>query len=56
LIWPDTGSTIVLVWMPAQVVLLWCMARVFTDWCCVPEGCPGAELLPPVRREGLLTL
>ena len=42
--------------MPAQVILLWCEARVLPGWCCVPEGRPGAELLPLVRREGLLTL
>lgn len=42
--------------MPAQVILLWCEARVLPGWCCVPEGRPGAELLPLVRREELLTL
>jgi RES domain-containing protein len=42
--------------MPAQVILLWCEARVLPGWCCVPEGRPGAELLPLVRREKLLTL
>lgn len=41
--------------MPAQVILLWCEAHVLPGWCCVPEGRPGAELLPLVRREGLLT-
>lgn len=41
--------------MPAQVILLWCEARVLPGWCCVPEGRPGAELLPLVRREELLT-
>ena len=42
--------------MPAQVILLWCEARVLPGWCCVPEGRPGAELLPLVRREKLLNL
>ena len=42
--------------MPAQVILLWCEARVLPGWCCVPEGRPGAELLPLVRREELLSL
>jgi hypothetical protein len=42
--------------MPAQVILLWCEAPILSGWCCVPEGRPGAELLPLVRREGLLTL
>jgi len=42
--------------MPAQVILLWCEARVLPGWCCVPEGRPGTELLPLVRREKLLTL
>jgi len=42
--------------MPAQVILLWCEARLLPGWCCVPEGRPGAELLPLVRREKLLTL
>ena len=41
---PNTGSTIVLLGMPAQVILLWCEARVMPGWCCVPEGRPGAEL------------
>ena len=39
-----------------QGILLWCEARVLPGWCCVPEGRPGAELLPLVRREGLLIL
>lgn len=39
---------------PAQVILLWCEASALPGWCCVPEGRPGAELLPLVRREGLL--
>jgi len=42
--------------IPAQVILLWCEARALPGWCCVPEGRPGAELLPLVRREGLLAL
>ena len=42
--------------MPAQVILLWCEARLLPGWCCVPEGRRGAELLPLVRREKLLTL
>jgi hypothetical protein len=42
--------------MPAQVILLWCEARLLPGWCCVPEGRPGAELLPLVRRGKLLTL
>lgn len=42
--------------MPAQVILLWCEARLLPGWCCVPEGRPGAELLPLVRRGKLLNL
>lgn len=38
----------------AQVILLWCEAEQLPGWCCVPEGRPGAELLPLVRREGML--
>ena len=40
--------------LPAQVILLWCTAEQLPGWCCVPEGRPGAELLPLVRREGML--
>jgi RES domain-containing protein len=40
--------------LPAHVVVLWCNAERLPGWCCVPEGRPGAELLPLVRREGLL--
>ena len=40
----------------AQVILLWCEARLLPGWCCVPEGRPGAELLPLVRRGKLLNL
>jgi hypothetical protein len=50
------GATIVLPGKNAQIILLWCGARVLPGWCCVPEGCPGAELLHLVQREGLLTL
>jgi len=39
---------------PAQVILLWCAAEQLPGWCCVPEGRPGPELLPLVRREGML--
>jgi len=39
---------------PAQVILLWCEASALPGWCCVSEGRLGAELLPLVRREGLL--
>jgi len=39
---------------PAQVILLWCAADQLPGWCCVPEGRPGPELLPLVRREGML--
>ena len=42
--------------MPAQVILLSSKARVLPGWCCVPEGRPGPDLLPLVRREGLLAL
>lgn len=42
--------------VPAQVILLWCEARLLPGWCCVPEGRPGAELLPLVRRGKLLNL
>jgi len=38
----------------AQVILLWCAAEQLPGWCCVPEGRPGPELLPLVRREGML--
>ena len=41
--------------MPAHVILFWCAADQLPGWCCVPEGRPGAELLPLVRREGMLT-
>jgi len=40
--------------MPAHVILLWCQADQLPGWCCVPEGRPGPELLPLVRREGRL--
>ena len=40
--------------IPAQVLLLWCAAEQLPGWCCVPEGRPGPELLPLVRREGTL--
>lgn len=40
--------------MPAQVILLWCQAELLPGWCCVPEGRPGPELLPLVRRGGRL--
>jgi hypothetical protein len=56
LIWPNTGSKIVLLGMFAQVILLSCKSRVLPGWRCVPEGRPGAELLHLVQREGLLTL
>lgn len=39
---------------PAEVLLLWCPAERLVGWCCVPEGRPGPELLPLVRREGRL--
>jgi RES domain len=39
---------------PAQVILLWCAAEQLPGWCCVPEGRPGPELLPLVRRDGML--
>jgi hypothetical protein len=39
---------------PAQVILLWCAGDQLPGWCCVPEGRPGPELLPLVRREGML--
>lgn len=40
--------------VPADVLLLWCPGEQLVGWCCVPEGRPGAELLPLVRREGRL--
>ena len=40
--------------IPAHVILLWCQADQLPGWCCVPEGRPGPELLPLVRREGRL--
>lgn len=40
--------------MPAHVILLWCNAEHLPGWCCVPEGRPGTELLPLVRRVGML--
>lgn len=40
--------------IPAQVIMLWCPADQLPGWCCVPEGRPGPELLPLVRREGML--
>jgi hypothetical protein len=40
--------------MPAHVLLLWCNAEPLPGCCCVPEGRPGAELLPLVRRVGML--
>lgn len=40
--------------MPAQVLLLWCAAEQLPGWCCVAEGRPEPELLPLVRREGML--
>ena len=39
---------------PALVILLWCAAVQLPGWCCVAEGRPGPELLPLVRREGML--
>ncbi len=39
---------------PAQVILLWCAAELLPGWCCVSEGRPAPELLPLVRREGML--
>lgn len=41
--------------VPADVLLLWCPAEHLVGWCCVPEGRPGADLLPLVRREGRLS-
>ena len=38
----------------ANVILLWCNADQLPGWCCVPEGRPDPELLPLVRREGML--
>ncbi|MCT0224863.1 RES family NAD+ phosphorylase [Synechococcus sp. CS-1328] len=40
--------------IPAEVILLWCPAEQLPGWCCVPQGRPGPELLPLVRREGML--
>jgi len=40
--------------IPAHVILLWCNAEHLPGWCCVLEGRPGSELLPLVRREGML--
>lgn len=40
--------------IPAHVILLWCAAEQLPGWCCVHEGRPGSELLPLVRREGML--
>lgn len=40
--------------VPAQVILLWCPATLLAGWCCVPEGRPGPEVLPLVRRVGRL--
>ena len=40
--------------LPAHVILLWCSAEQLPGWCCVREGRPGAEVLPLVRREGML--
>jgi hypothetical protein len=42
--------------MPAQVILLWCKRVSFRAGAVCPKGVQGAELLPLVRREGLLTL
>ena len=38
----------------AMVLLLWCAAEKLPGWCYVPEGRPGPELLPLVRREGMV--
>lgn len=40
--------------VPAAVMVLWCAADQLPGWCCVPAGRPGPELLPLVRREGML--
>lgn len=40
--------------MPAHILLLWCAAEQLPGWCCVSEGRPEPELLPLVRREGML--
>ena len=40
--------------LSAQVILLWCPATLLAGWCCVPEGRPGPEVLPLIRRVGLL--
>ncbi|MEB3352611.1 MAG: RES domain-containing protein [Cyanobacteriota bacterium] len=40
--------------VPAHVILLWCNADRLPGWCCVQEGRPDADLLPLVRREGML--
>lgn len=40
--------------IPAHVILLWCAVEQLPGWCCVREGRPGSELLPLVRREGML--
>ncbi len=40
----------------AQVILLWCPASHLPGWCCISEGRPDPDLLPLVRRAGLLPL
>ena len=40
--------------IPALAILLWCGAESLPGWCCAPEGRPGPELLPLVRRVGRL--
>ena len=38
----------------AALILLWCTAELLPGWCCVAEGRPEPELLPLVRRQGML--
>ncbi|MCX5931797.1 MAG: RES domain-containing protein [Cyanobacteria bacterium] len=42
--------------LPSHVILLWCAAEELPRWCCVPEGRPGPDLLPMVRRQGMVAV
>ncbi len=50
----DDSSQVDALPISAQVIMLWCPADQLPGWCCVPDGRPGPELLPLVRREGML--
>lgn len=50
----DDSSQVDALPISAQVIMLRCPADQLPGWCCVPDGRPGPELLPLVRREEIL--